>query len=160
MAARGSAVTLGAGRAGEALAMAASELARIWRSARAEARPGVFPGLADGLVASFVTVAGEALVRGTAPEDVYPRLEGVVRLDPARIGRAEEELRAEWRLLGEVLAAACDALEAGPDATDRVARAVEHSRRALERVREGPLPAGVLRVYVLSALRTRSAGRR
>lgn len=144
-------MSLGARAAGEALATASGELTRIWRAARAEARLEVSPGLSDGIVERFVAGLGEALVMGRAPEEVWERAEGVVRLDRAAEGRAEDELQAEWRLLGEVIAAACDALEAAPDVTDVAARAVEAARRGLDAIRERA-PAGVVRVAWLSPL--------
>ncbi|BDG02786.1 hypothetical protein [Anaeromyxobacter oryzae] len=144
-------------RAGEALATAASELTRIWRAARAEASPDVFPGLSDGLVERFVAGLGEALVLGRPAEDVWARAEGVVRLDPAASGLAEDELRAEWRLVGEVIAAACDALEAGPEVTDVAARAVELARGGLESIRGGGPPA-IVRVVSFSPLRPLRGG--
>jgi hypothetical protein len=118
----------------------------------------VFPALSDGLVERFVAALGEALVLGRPAEDVWTRAEGVVRLDLARAGRAEDELRAEWRLVGEVIASACDALEAGPDVTDFAARAVELARHGLEAIREGG-PRAILKVIWFSELRPRTGGR-
>jgi hypothetical protein len=152
-------VSAGPREAGEAIAAAAGELTRIWRAARAQARPGVFPGASDGLVERFVGGLGEALVHGRPAEEAWARLDGVVRLDPAAEGEAEEELRAEWRILGEVLAAACDALRASPEVVDAAARAVEAARHGLERIRT-EAPPGVLRLAWRSPFRRRSAGPR
>ncbi len=146
-------------RAGEALATASAELTRIWRAARHEARPDVFPGLSDGVVERFVAGLGEALVLGRASEEVWARAEGVVRLDPAASARAEDELRAEWRLVGEVIASACDALDAGPDVTDFAARAVEAARHGVEGIREGGPPA-IVRVTSLAPFRPRGGAPR
>jgi hypothetical protein len=149
-------MTPDARRAGEALAAAAADLTRIWRAARQEARPDVSPGLSDALVEPFVAELGRALVLGREPDEPWARLEGAVRLDPAAEGAAEDELRAEWRLLGEVIAAACEALEAAPEVVDHAARAVETARHGLDEIRD-EAPPGVLRIVLRSPLRRRAA---
>jgi hypothetical protein len=146
-------------RAGEAIATAAAQLTSIWRAARSEARPDVFPGLSDAVVERFVAGLGEALVLRREPEEVWARAEGVLRLDLPAAGHADDELRAEWRLVGEVIAAACDALDAGPGVADFAARAVEAARHGIEAVRER-VPPGVVVVVVLSSLRPRGAAPR
>lgn len=147
-------------RAGEALAQAAAELARIWRAARLEAPPEVFPGALDGVVESLVAAVGEALVMGRSPADAWGRAEGVVRVDPDP-ARTDATFRAEIRLVGEVLASACEALRASAEVTDFVAQAVEATRQALEALVDGGRPpAGVLVVTLASRFRPRDAGRR
>lgn len=147
-------------RTGEALAHAARELVRVWRAARQETRPTAFPGLADGVVESLVAAVGEALVVGRAPEEVWSRVEGVVRLDHSEDGQADEELFAEGRLLTEVLASACEALDTGPAVADEVARAAERAAQGLLDLRDGPRPHGVVVVWQLSPLRPRVDPRR
>lgn len=147
-------------RTGEAIAHAARELVRVWRAARLETRPTAFPGLADGVVESLVAAVGEALVVGRAPGEVWSRVEGVVRLDRATDGQAEDELLAEGRLLAEVLASACEALDTGPAVADEVARAAEGAAQGLLELRDGLRPHGVVVVWQLSALRPRVDPRR
>ncbi len=105
----------------------------------------------------FLRGVGEALRHGHEPSDVWARLVGVVRVDRSPGARPEDELAAEWRIMGDVLAAACDALEASPDAVDRVARAVEAARRGAEPLLEGRPPRGVLVVRQRDGLRRRGA---
>jgi hypothetical protein len=150
---------LDARETGEALAAAAGELTRIWRGACADAHAAAFPALLDGAVEPFVAEVAAALVAGRPAEDAWERTAGVVRLDRASVGRAEVELAAEWRLLAEVLAAACDALEADPGAADAVARAVDAGRRGSVALRGGAGPAGVLIVFLLGGFRPRVASR-
>lgn len=150
----------GAREAGEALAQAAGSLADVWRGARVEVEPSVFPAALDGIVASFVGAVGEGLVAGRAPEDAWARTEGVVRVDPGA-GATRAAFAAETRVLGEVLATACGALRAPPEVHDVAARAVEALRQALDRLLAGePPPPGVLVVRLLSGFRPRAAGPR
>jgi len=153
-------VRLDTRRTGEAIAAAAGHLARIWRQARAEAWPAVFPGVLDGVVEPFLARVGEALATGQDPAAVWQGLVGIARLDRAQDGRAEEAMHGEWRLLGEVLAAAAEALGADAESADLAARAVEEGRRGTAALREGPRPAGVLVVRLLSGLRPRAVGPR
>jgi hypothetical protein len=146
--------------AGEAIALAAEALARIWRSARVEAPPDVFPGALDGVVASFVAAVGEALVMGRAPADAWARTEGIVRLDPHR-GTTETAFDVEARLVAEVLASTCETLEAPAEVTDFAARATEALRQALAGLLAGGTPpVGVVTVTLLSGFRPRVASRR
>jgi hypothetical protein len=147
-------------RTGEAIAAASGDLARIWRAARLEARPDVFPGALDGLVEDFVANVGQALVLGRTPREAWDRTEGVVRIDRAAEARAEGELTAEWRLLGEVLAAACDTLDTDPAAADQVAQTVEEGRRGTEGLREGRGSRELVVVLLLSGFRPRGGERR
>ena len=61
----------------------AEELTRIWRMARATARPAVFPGLLDGLVGPFFARTGEVLEKRGAPPAVWQGLVGLLRRPPA-----------------------------------------------------------------------------
>jgi hypothetical protein len=150
-------VTVDLRRTGEAIGAAAGELTRIWRSARLEALPELFPGTLDGVVEPFVTAVGDALVLGQEPEEIWGRLVGTVRADRAAPGGLRETWRAEWGLLAAVLAATCDALEAQADAVDRVARAVEGARRGTEALLAGEGPDGVLVVWTLGGFRPRES---
>lgn len=140
---------LDARRTGEAIAAARGELARIWRSGRTAAGGGRrAPAAAlDGVVESFVGALGETLARGDAPEQAWNRTAGIVRLEPGSgAGQAPDAaaLEAEWRLLGEVLASACETLEAEPAATDQVAQAVDAARRGVEALRGHARQPGVV----------------
>jgi hypothetical protein len=148
-------MTLDVRRTGEAIGAAAAELTRIWRAARLEARPDLFPGTLDAVVEPFIAGVGEALVLGREPEEVWGGLTGVVRADGRAPGGAEDLWLAEWRLLAEVLAAACEALQAPADVPDQVARAVEEARRGTEDLLEGAGPDGVLVVWTLGGFRPR-----
>lgn len=131
---------LDARRTGEAIAAASGELARIWRSTRAAGGPA--PSPLGGVIERFVAALGEGLAQGRPPEAAWAAVDGVVRL-PARPGPGDAEaLAREWRLLGEVLAAACQTLDADAAATDGVARAVDAAARA------STLPERVLVVWV------------
>jgi hypothetical protein len=152
-------VRLDARQTGEAIAAASDDLTRIWRAARLEARPDVFPGALDGVVADFVANVGEALLLGREPRDVWARTEGVLRVDPAE-GLTNEELATEWRLVGEVLGAACEALDADPASADLVARTVEEGRRGTASLRAGGEAHGVVVVRLLSGFRPRGGERR
>lgn len=100
----------------------AEELTRIWRLGRQAERTRVAPGLLDGLVEPFVVTAGTLLERDAAPEEAIQRVSGILRWAPAI---APAELSAEWKILGDVLAAACDQANAEPEAAAWLARAVQ-----------------------------------
>ena len=91
------------------------ELTRIWREARAIARPRVFPGLIDGVVESFFDTCGAVLAAGGRPEEVWPALRGVVR---RATGHVPGEVHREWALLWEVLAAATEAVSCDEDSRE------------------------------------------
>ena len=63
------------------------ELTRIWRMARAEARPEVFPGLLDDVVGSFFETCADLLSRGAAPEEVWAGVAGLVGRTVADVER-------------------------------------------------------------------------
>jgi hypothetical protein len=142
-------VTLDVRRAGEALATSSLDLARVWRAGRAAARPEAFPGLLDGVVESFLEVAGELLAEGRDPALVWPASAGVVRI-PRDARRAREELDAEWDLVEEVLTAALQALQAGQPAVEWVKRAVVIARSGTRTLGPRNGPPGVLAVTLLS----------
>jgi hypothetical protein len=149
---------------GKALVAAADELLRIWRSARGAARPGVFPGLADGVMASFLEQAGSSLGHGEPPFGAWPRTVGAVRLDPKDFAASVRELEAEWDLLVEVLRAGCEALESEPAAFEWLEKAIATARAGAPALRDAALrPAGVAIVWSWSGLapsrrRTRRSG--
>lgn len=157
-------MTLGAHRAGDAIARAAGELVQVWRAARAQARPAVFPGLVDGVLEDFVLRAGAALADGKDPALVWPACEGTVRLYPRAPDRSRAELDAEWDLAVEVLASACEALDAGDEAAEWLARAVVFARSGARTLHRGGGPRGVALVWLLSGFRptrpARAAGPR
>ncbi len=142
-------MTLPAQRAGDAINASASDLARVWRAGRAAARPLVFPGLLDGVVESFLALAGEALAGGRDPALVWPATTGVIRV-PRDGRRTREELEAEWDLVEEVLAASLGALDAGDEAVLWVKRAVVIGRAGTRSLPAAGGPRGVLAVKLLS----------
>ncbi len=162
-AARGWAVTLDPRRAGDALVTSAIDLARVWRAGRAGARPHAFPGLLDGVVESFLAVAGTALAEGRDPALVWSATTGVVRL-PRDARRTREELDAEWDLVEEVLAAALRALDAGDGPVEWMKRAVVIARGGVRTLGSAAGPPGVLAVRLHSdpaaTRRARGAGPR
>ena len=109
------------------------ELARIWREARAIARAHVFPGLIDGIVEPFLEACGGVLTARGKPEEVWPSLHGVVRSPPTPIG----EVHREWALLGEVLAAATDAVPCEKEARAWLKGAVSDCRYGMANVLAG-----------------------
>lgn len=121
-------MTLDARRTGDALALAAPDLGRVWRSGRAAARPGVSPGLLDGLVEPFFALAGEALAAGRHPALLWPAAAGVVRVFAGDPRRTRAELDAEWDLAEQVLHAASRTLDAGDDAREWISRAIAIAR--------------------------------
>lgn len=142
----GGGVTTGRAALGRALLRAAPDLARVWRLARRQSRPRVFPGLLDGVVRGFLEAAGRALAGGDAPEQAWAATAGMVRLGPAG---AEDELTAEWALLMEVLAAACESYRADPEVGEWLARAVAAGERATATLSAGAkAPPAVLVVRV------------
>jgi hypothetical protein len=141
-------VSLDHRRAGEALRAAASDLVRVWRSARLAVGEGMFPGTLDGVMEEFLERVAEALLAGTAPEDVWSGTGGVVRLPPGTHGAALAE--ADWRLAAGVLQSAGQALEVAADVALRAQRAVDAAIEALPV--DGPRrPAQVLVVRLLPA---------
>lgn len=144
-------MTLAGRRAGDAIAASAGELVRLWRAARAQARPKVFPGLLDGLVEDLFARLGEALAQGQDPALLWPGLAGLVRLDPHAPERSRAELEAEWDVAHGVLRAACDALDAEDDVREWIARAVVLARSAARTLERGR-PPGVVIAWALSGL--------
>ena len=142
-------MTLGRRRAGDAISASADELARVWRSGRATARPAAFPGLLDGLVESFLFAAGDGIANGRDPALAWPATEGVVRVDARDPEVTRAELDAEWDLVEEVLVAALHALEVDDEALEWAARAVVIGR-AGTRALEGGGPPGILLVRLHS----------
>lgn len=150
-------MTLDARRAGDALAASALDLARVWRAGRAAARPNAFPGFLDGVIESYLQVAGELLAEGRDPALVWPATTGLVRV-PRNARLAREELDAEWDLVEEVLTAALRALHAGDAAVEWVKRAVVIARSGTRALGRAGGPRGVLAVSLLSdAAATRRA---
>jgi hypothetical protein len=144
-------------RAGDAIAASAPDLARVWRAGRAAARPDAFPGLLDGVVESFLQIAGELLSEGREPALVWPATTGVVRL-PRDADLTRAELDAEWDLVEEVLAAALQALRADGAAAEWVGRAVFIARTGSRTLGRAGGPPGVLAVSLHSdAAATRRA---
>jgi hypothetical protein len=155
---------LDARHTGSALGAAVDELVRIWRSARGAARPGVFPGLADGVMASFLEQAGSSLAHGEPPLGPWPRTVGAVRLDPKDVAASVRELEAEWDLLVEVLRAGCEALDSEPAAFEWLEKAVATARAGASALGDPTTrPVGVAIVWSFSGLaptrrRTRRSG--
>jgi hypothetical protein len=138
-------VSLDPARTGEALLATAGELHRIWRSARAELRPDVFPGLADGAVGALLDAAARALAAGGAdPEAIYAGVGAVVRIDPRDRPWSEAEVANEWRLAREVLRATCAALDAAAPARDLLVAAAEAGARGAAALVSGRGPAAIL----------------
>ncbi|HSN92678.1 MAG TPA: hypothetical protein VLS93_15715 [Anaeromyxobacteraceae bacterium] len=138
-------------RSGEALLATSGELLRIWRAARAEVRPGVFPGLADGLVAAVLERAAQRLSAGGGDAaDPYRGAVALVRADPRVPAISAEEIETEWRVLAAVLRAVCDALDVEEEPRAFLARVVEVARADAEALAHGRGPAGVLVVGQLS----------
>lgn len=144
-------MTLAPRATGDALRSASGEVVRLWRVARASARLGVFPGLADGLVASLVERAGDALVEdGGDPAAVVAGAAGAVRVDPRSRDGSAGELDAELAILGTVLETVCAAISAASRARAFLADVVAAARRAAPGMAAGRPPAGVLVVLALS----------
>jgi hypothetical protein len=143
-------VSLDARRAGEALAAAAADLARVWRAARAAERTEAFPGLLDGLVEPFLALAAEALAAGRHPALLWPAAAGTVRSIAGDPRRTREELEAEWDVLEQVLGAACRALDADEEAREWIARALALARAGARRLPDREGAPGILTVRVYS----------
>lgn len=138
-------------RTGAALVAAADELVRVWRSARHAARPGVFPGLADGVMGPFLERAGSALAAGAPPLGPWPRTAGAVRLDPKDVPASVREIEAEWDLLVEVARASCEALGSDPAAFEWLEKAIATARAGTSALPDrAARPAGVVIVYGFS----------
>lgn len=147
-------MSLDLARTGEALLATSSELHRIWRSARAQIRPNVFPGLLDEAVGAFLERAGRWLEAGAGdPAEPYRRIAGVVRVDALDRRWSASEIDTEWRLAGEVLKATCDALDAGKDARDLLARAIDVAREGADDLARGRGPEGIMVLGQLSGFR-------
>ncbi len=125
------------------------ELARIWRTARASARPEIFPGLLDDVVPSFFDASGELLPAGHAPEGVWDALQGLVRWPPTL---AAAEVKTEWTLLAEVIAAACESVHCDRSAADWLRRAAEACREGMDAAVHGRTrtPRGIVIAVVYS----------
>jgi hypothetical protein len=145
-------VSLDPRRTGDALAAAAADLARAWRSARAAERPRVFPGLLDGVVEPCLAAAAEALAAGKHPALAWPAAAGCVRADARDALRTREELDAEWDLLEQVLGSACKALGADDDARGWIARALALARAGARRLPDREGAPRILTVRVFSGL--------
>ena len=145
---------LGPAKVGHFLRQQSEELTRIWRLARATARPTVFPGLLDGVVQPFFERAGELLPAGAAPEDIWQGLVGVVRRAPA-IGPGE--LTQEWAVLVEVLAAACESVNAEPAVAEWLTGAAAAGEAGTTKLVEGrgAAPPGVVTAVVFSSVTPR-----
>ncbi len=130
------------------------ELTRIWRMARASARPEIFPGLLDGIVPSFLDRCADHLARGGPPEDVCAALTGVVRWPPAL---AAAETKTEWTILGEVVAIACEALECDPAVVRWLRDAASACRDCVGAIAHGRgrRPPGVVTAIVYSSVAPR-----
>jgi len=139
---------LDVGGLGKLLVDQAEELTRLWRLARASARPLVFPGLLDGVMRAFFERAGRLLSQGAPPEEVWSGLAGAVRWRP---GTPADEHTQEWAVAMEVLSAACEAVNAELEAAGWLARAVSAAERGTAALlgRESR-PAGILPVLLLS----------
>jgi hypothetical protein len=153
-------MTLAVGRAAEALAAAAPELARVWRAARAAERRDAFPGLLDAIVEPFFGLAAEGLGDGREPALVWPALAGAVRVQARDAARTREEIDAEWTLAEEVLHAACRALDAGDDTRAWISQAIDAARVGARRLPDRAGAPGILMVRVYSDLAATRRGAR
>jgi hypothetical protein len=145
---------LPADQVGRFLRYQAPELTRIWRLARAQARHDVFPGLVDGLVEAFFDRAGELLGDGAAPDEVWEGLVGVVRWPPTL---AADELPQEWAILADVLAAACESVNAEPEVGAWLTRAVAAAESGTLGLAGGTgrRPPGIFTTVVFSTMAPR-----
>jgi hypothetical protein len=148
-------VTLDGQRTGEALRAAAGDLARVWRASRHVAGMGTFPGALDGVIEEFLERASESLFLAGAPQDPWAATRGTVRILPGH--RAREVIAGEWRLVRAVMASACDALGAEPEAALRVLKLVDDAAAAAPALVAGDGPAGILLVRQLGGFRPRGA---
>ncbi len=145
-------MTLDDHRVGDAIASSAGELVRLWRATRAQSRPGVWPGLLDGLVDDLLVRTGEALAAGRDPALVWASAAGLVRIDPHARERSRAEIDAEWDVIASVLSAACEAMDAGEAAGEWLARAVVIARAGSRTLDEGGGPPGIVVAWMLSGL--------
>jgi hypothetical protein len=152
-------VSLASEKVGLFLQSQADELARIWRLARAGARPDVFPGLIDGLVAAFFLRAGELVATGAPPEAVWRGLIGLVRWPPSL---APAELSEEWSLMAEVVGAACESVNAAPEAVAWLARAAAAAEAGTAALAggHGATPEGIVTAIVFSSVSPRQRAER
>lgn len=120
---------------GKIIEQSAEELLRIWRLARATARPHVFPGLLDGVMGDFFLRAGKLLASGAAPETAWSGLSGLIRISP-RLG--PKELTGEWAVAMEVLSAACESFDATPEVGEWLARAIAEAERGVSALAANP----------------------
>lgn len=150
-------MTLSVRRSGEALRAVAGDLARVWRASRYVAGASVFPGLLDGVMEEFLERVAEALLLDQRPEDAWLATHGIVRL--LRGDAAAPILVEEWRLAGDVLLSACDALKVAPGAADGVRRAVETATAGIEALLAGGGPTGVVTLRQLGGFRPRDEPR-
>ncbi len=136
-------MALDAAQSGKVIEKSAEELLRIWRLARASARPQVFPGLLDGVMSDFFARVGRLLSAGAPPEEVWKGLTGLVRWSP-RLG--VKELTGEWAVAMEVLSAACESFDAAAEVGEWLARAVAEAERGTSGIGSdpsGPRPEGI-----------------
>ncbi len=141
-------MALDAAHGGKVIEQQAEELLRIWRLARATARPHVFPGLLDGVMGGFFARAGRLLAAGASPEEAWNGLSGLVRLAPTLGAR---ELTGEWAVAMEVLSAACESFDAAPQVGEWLARAVAEAEKgtsAMVADLSGSKPEGIVVVTV------------
>jgi hypothetical protein len=146
-------------RSGDAIAATALDLARVWRGARAATRRDWFPGVLDGAIEGFFALAGAYLAEGRDAEEVWPATAGVVRVDAHDKRRSRAELDAEWDLAEQVLQAACQALSAGDEVTDWMARAIALARGGRRKLLAGEGPAGIVVVRTFSGATPPARGR-
>jgi hypothetical protein len=144
-------------RSGDAISACALDLARVWRAARASARLEGFPGLLDGVIEPFFTLAGDLLAVAADPAEVWASTAGVVRVHARDERRTRAELDAEWNLAEQVLVSASDALGAGEAVSGWIGRAVATARGARREVAGGEGPHGILVVRMYAAAVTRPA---
>ncbi len=145
-------MAIDATQTGKLIEQSAGELLRIWRLARATARPQVFPGLLDGVMGDFFERAGRLLAAGAAPAELWSGLRGLIRLSP-RLGA--RELTGEWAVAMEVLSAACESFDAAPEAGEWLARAVAEAERGTSALGADPShakPDGIVTIVVHSEM--------
>jgi len=150
-------VTLDLRHSGEALRAVAGDLARVWRASRYVGEATAFPGFLDGVVEEFLERVAEAMLLGRSPEEAWSSTRGVVRIPPA--GRASAELLAEWRLAGEVLRSACEALQVVREAALGAERAVSVAMEGVDHLVASRGPPGILAVRQLGGFRPRGGSR-
>ncbi|MFT3912549.1 MAG: hypothetical protein QM704_00245 [Anaeromyxobacteraceae bacterium] len=127
-----------AAEAGAMLERHAEDAVRLWRSARRQARPGVFPGTLDELVGPFVRAVGTTLIDEREPSAVWERVAGVLRC-PREGASAEHEI--EWTIAGEVAAAVAEALGVGQEVRLHAVAAARACAEASRRLAQQPGPS-------------------